>query len=101
MGNQQVQQQQKRQVRFSGLKCTDDQMCQNIDSRRSKVDKLVYVCPKAKCIQGTCSCGKGCSNDPMTGMCCSKIERKIINGRLNTFCIEKPYRESPEGYCNI
>lgn len=84
--------------------CTNDNVCKNIDSRRSTVDKLVYVCPKAKCLNsrkaggGKCSCGKGCSRDPYTGLCCSKVEKKRINGELFTFCIEKPYHE---GFCSI
>jgi len=79
---------QKKQMAFA-MSCQDDLMCQNIDSKRSTVDNMVLVCPNAKCVDGTCSCGSGCERDTYTGMCCSKVE-KDANG--NTFCIENEYK---------
>ena len=72
--------------------CTDDLMCQNIDSKRSKPGKdPVLVCPNAKCVAGSCQCGPDCEKDPYTGMCCSEIEERTIPGsnQKTTFCIEK------------
>jgi hypothetical protein len=71
------------------MACQDDLMCQNIDSKRSTVDNMVLVCPNAKCLGGTCSCGPGCERDPYTGICCSKVQ-KGPNG--TTFCVEDVYK---------
>jgi hypothetical protein len=71
------------------MSCQDDLMCQNIDSKRSTVDNMVLVCPNAKCLGGTCSCGPGCERDSYTSQCCSRVE-KDANG--NTYCVEEPYK---------
>ncbi len=96
MGNSQEKQKSRQ---FAHISCQDDDMCKNIDAKRSTVDKLVYVCPKAVCNEGTCSCGPNCEKDPYTNMCCSEVEKKVINGQLNTFCIESPYDE--DTFCNL
>lgn len=70
------------------MACQDDLMCQNIDSKRSTVDNMVLVCPNAKCLGGTCSCGPGCERDPYTGICCSRVEK----GNGTTFCVENVYK---------
>lgn len=88
MGNNQP----GRQMQMSNneiMACQDDLMCQNIDSKRSTVDNMVLVCPNAKCLGGTCSCGPGCERDPYTGICCSKVE-KGPNG--TTYCVEDVYK---------
>ena len=72
------------------MSCQDDLMCQNIDAKRSTVDNMVLVCPGAKCMDGTCSCGPGCERDPYTGICCTRVE-KDANG--NTYCIEEPWKD--------
>ncbi len=64
--------------------CTDDLMCQNINSNKSTPDNIVLTCPNAKCIEGTCNCGDECKRDPYTGMCCKDVE-KINN---DFYCIE-------------
>jgi hypothetical protein len=64
--------------------CSDDIMCQNINSKKSTPDNIVLVCPEAKCVGGTCQCGKKCKKDPYTGMCCNDIE-KVGN---DTYCVE-------------
>jgi len=89
MGNNQSGQQMQMQMQNRQMSCQDDLMCQNIDAKRSTVDNLVLVCPNAKCLAGTCSCGPGCERDPYTGICCSKVE-KDANG--NTYCVEEPYK---------
>jgi hypothetical protein len=89
MGNNQPRQFQMQQGMNTQMACQDDLMCQNIDSKRSTVDNMVLVCPNAKCLGGTCSCGPGCERDPYTGICCSKVE-KDANG--NTYCVEEPYK---------
>jgi len=76
------------------MSCQDDLMCKNIDAKRSTVDKMVLVCPNAKCLAGTCDCGAGCERDSYTGICCTRIE-KDANG--NSYCIEEPYKE----VCNV
>ena len=98
MGNNQTQkmQQQPQRAFQQQMSCQDDLMCQNIDSKRSTVDNMVLVCPNAKCLGGTCSCGDGCERDSYTGICCSKVE-KDRNG--NTYCIEDQY--DPTRYCKI
>jgi hypothetical protein len=73
------------------MSCQDDLECQHIDEKRSTVDHLVLDCPEAKCMGGTCSCGSKCSRDPYMGVCCNKVEKKVVNGQLTTFCIENPY----------
>jgi hypothetical protein len=88
MGNNQSNHQMQ-MVNQEQMACQDDLMCQNIDSKRSTVDNLVLVCPNAKCLGGTCSCGPGCERDPYTGICCSKVQ-KDANG--NTYCVEEPYK---------
>lgn len=82
------------------MACQDDLMCQNIDAKRSTVDNMVLVCPNAKCLAGTCSCGPGCEKDPYTGICCSKVE-KDANG--NTYCIEDVYKPPANaiGVCKV
>ena len=64
--------------------CSDDLMCQNINSKKSTPDNMVLVCPDAKCLGGTCQCGKKCKKDPYSGICCSDIEKKGDDA----FCIE-------------
>lgn len=97
MGNKQKGQmsngrmgQMQRQFNQS-MSCQDDMMCKNIDSNRSTVDKLVYVCPNATCNGGDCDCGPGCEKDPYTGMCCSEVKKEVVNGQSYTYCIEDAY----------
>ncbi len=100
MGNNQ-QKQMPQQAFQEQMTCQDDLMCQNIDSKRSTVDNMVLVCPNAKCLDGTCSCGVGCERDPYTGICCSKVE-KDANG--NTYCVEEPYKNPNNalgGVCKV
>lgn len=86
----------------SGPTCSNDTVCKNFDSQRSTPNKLVMVCPHAKCSGGKCVCGSGCVLDPYTGICCSRIE---TDSRGNTFCIEEPHKDSnpsnPPNSCNI
>ena len=77
---------------FQQMTCQDNLDCQHIDENKSTVDHLVLDCPEAKCMGGTCSCGSKCSRDPYMGICCSQVEKKVVNGQLTTFCIENPYR---------
>ena len=80
------------------ISCTDDLMCQNINSTKSKPGKpLVLTCPAAKCVDGTCDCGSKCKRDSYSGMCCSHVEKKTVNGQVNSFCIEN----FTNNYCNI
>lgn len=85
------------------IMCTDDLMCQNIDSKRSIPGKdLVLVCPKATCLAGKCMCGNDCERDPYTGMCCTSIEERVTQTSSGqekvTFCIEgEPSVENPKG----
>jgi len=90
MGNDQSKQMQ---LSAQQMTCQDDLVCQNIDAKRSTVDNMVLVCPNAKCLGGTCSCGPGCERDSYTGICCTRVE-KDSNG--NTYCIEEPYK-NPNG----
>jgi hypothetical protein len=65
--------------------CYSDEDCMNLDSFSSSPKKgLVYSCPKAKCVVGSCKCGPDCKKDPYSGMCCQGI--KTIRG--DAFCIE-------------
>ncbi len=65
--------------------CYSDEDCMNLDSFSSGPKKgLVYSCPKAKCVTGSCQCGTTCKKDPYSGMCCQGI--KTIRG--DAFCIE-------------
>lgn len=64
--------------------CSDDLMCQNINSKKSTPGNIVLVCPDAKCSGGTCQCGKKCKKDQYTGMCCNDIEKV----GSDTYCIE-------------
>lgn len=64
--------------------CSDDLMCQNINSEKSTVDNLVLTCPNAKCVGGTCSCGSECKKDKYTGICC--LDTQQIGDE--TYCIE-------------
>lgn len=82
----------------SGPSCSNDVSCKNFDSQRSTPGKLVMVCPHAKCVDGKCSCGSGCVQDPYTGTCCSRIE---TDSRGNTFCIEELHKDSNTNSCNI
>jgi hypothetical protein len=109
MGNKQIAKNPKnsrmsnsrnRQMNNS-MSCQDDMMCKNIDSNRSTVDKLVYVCPNATCNGGNCDCGPGCEKDPYTGMCCSKVIKEVVNGQTYTYCIEDPYKGNKETKCKI
>jgi hypothetical protein len=59
-------------------------MCQNINSKKSTPDNIELACPGAKCVGGTCDCGKKCKKDPNSGICCNSIE--IIRG--DKFCVE-------------
>lgn len=79
------------------MACIDDLMCQNIDSKRSIPGQdPVLVCPDAKCVSGNCICGNNCVKDSYTGICCSEIEEKIINGNEKiTFCIESERSKLP------
>lgn len=71
------------------MACTDDLMCQNINSSKSEPGKpLVLTCPKAKCVAGTCDCGSKCKRDPYTGSCCKNVIKEIKNGVVDTYCIE-------------
>jgi len=79
------------QNNFEQMSCQDDLECQHIDENKSTVDNLVLDCPEAKCMGGTCSCGSKCSRDSYMGICCNKVEKKIVNGQVTTFCIENPY----------
>ncbi len=68
--------------------CFDDLVCQNIDSKRSTPSNLVLVCPGAKCDGGTCKCGPNCERDPYTGICCSKVEKQVVqvpSGEIDMF----------------
>jgi hypothetical protein len=72
--------------------CTDDLMCQHIDERRSIPGKdPVVLCKSAKCVMGTCSCGKDCKRDPYEGSCCKDVETRITKtphgDEVTTFCI--------------
>lgn len=65
--------------------CYSDEDCMNLDSFSSGPKKgLVYSCPTAKCVTGSCQCGSTCKKDPYSGMCCQGL--KTIRG--DTFCIE-------------
>jgi hypothetical protein len=68
--------------------CSLDEDCMNLDPGLSNPNNLVYSCPKAKCLNNTCSCGSECQRDPYTGMCCQGID--IIRG--DAFCIEHTER---------
>lgn len=86
MGNKQMQGAQNLQIRQNAVACYDDMQCKNINANKSTPNKLVYVCPGAKCDNGTCKCGKKCKRDPYTGICCSDVKRDRSG---NTFCIER------------
>ncbi len=75
------------------MTCTDDLMCQNIDSKRSVPGQdLVLVCPNATCQAGRCACGASCERDPYTGMCCKGLEKRVVQTsqgqHKTTFCLE-------------
>jgi hypothetical protein len=71
------------------ISCTDDLMCQNINSSKSEPGKpIVLTCPTAKCVFGTCECGSKCKRDPYTGMCCKDVITEVKNGNVDTYCIE-------------
>jgi len=77
------------------MTCSDDLICQNIDSRRSVPGQdPVLVCPDAKCQEGKCVCGPGCVKDPYLGICCKSIETEVIQTpmgeQINTYCVEGP-----------
>ena len=80
------------QNNFQRMACQDDLTCKHIDEKLSTVDHLVLDCPLARCNSGTCSCGPGCELDPYMGVCCSHVEKKVMNGQMTTFCIENPLR---------
>lgn len=94
MGNKQSE---PTPLKMMQMTCTDDLMCQNIDSKRSVPGKTpVLVCPEARCMGGRCSCGDNCERDPYTGMCCTGIEERTVNTPdgdfTTTFCIEDPMK---------
>jgi hypothetical protein len=96
MGNNQsnkLQNQLQKQRNMQQMTCPDDEMCKNIDSNRSTAYNIIYTCPEAKCVGGTCSCGAGCERDPYTGMCCSKVIRE----HGTTFCEENVWVKP----CNV
>jgi len=75
------------------MSCTDNLMCQNIDSRRSVPGQdPVLVCPDATCVAGKCQCGDNCDKDPYTGMCCTKLIERVVKTPMGeektTFCVE-------------
>lgn len=71
------------------IACTDDLMCQNINSTKSEPGKpMVLTCPAARCIAGTCDCGSKCKRDPYTGTCCTRVIKETKNGVVNTYCVE-------------
>lgn len=80
------------------ITCTDNLMCQNIDSSRSVPGQdPVLVCPNATCQAGRCVCGLGCTRDPYTGICCKRVEeRSSPNGQKTTFCVESDVASSDE-----
>lgn len=86
----------KPQRALTQMTCQDDTVCKNIDSKRSTVDNIIYTCPMAACVDGTCQCGPGCERDPYTGMCCSKV----IKSNGTTFCEENPWVR-PTPVCKV
>ena len=106
MGNKDSKPMVLKSFRKGEISCTDDLMCQNIDSKKSVPGQdLVLVCPDAKCVSGKCSCGDNCTRDPYTGMCCTRIEERVVQTPMGeektTFCIEgsddASSEEAPKG----
>src|SRR5207237_985358 len=57
------------------LTCNDDDYCKNINQQKSIPGQdIVYVCPDATCVSGTCHCGSNCKLDPYTSVCCKDVE---------------------------
>lgn len=69
----------------SDMFCADNAMCQNmVLSAGTPGSDPVYACPGAKCVSGSCQCGPGCTRDPRTGVCCTRLDQ--IGGEY--FCME-------------
>ncbi len=90
MGNNSVKNNStKNNFKSGNNSCTDDLMCQNINSSKSRPGKpLVLTCPSAKCVAGTCDCGSKCKRDPYTNICCKSVIKETKNGRVDTYCVE-------------